>query len=92
MLRALPGRLRAGRCLAPARASRRGRRCTRHVLVGTPVRPVVAGANALRLRARIGRRALAPGAYRVTVTVTDAAGHRSAARSVHFRVVSRRTR
>jgi hypothetical protein len=36
---------------------------------------------------RIGRRALAPGAYRAIVRATDAAGNRSAAATVRFTVL-----
>lgn len=46
-----------------------------------------AGANRVRFSGRIGRRALRPGRYRLTVRATDAAGNRSAARSATFRVV-----
>ena len=45
------------------------------------------GANTLEFSGRIGRRALKRGRYRAVITATDAAGNRSAAKSVRFRVV-----
>ena len=47
------------------------------------------GATAVPFSGRIGRRALKPGKYRVTVVVADAAGNRSKPRSIGFRVVRR---
>jgi hypothetical protein len=45
------------------------------------------GANTLKFSGRIGRKALTRGSYRAVITATDAAGNRSAARRVTFRVV-----
>jgi hypothetical protein len=45
------------------------------------------GANTLKFSGRIGRRALKRGRYRAVITATDAAGNRSAAKRVSFRVV-----
>jgi streptogramin lyase len=49
----------------------------------------VQGRNRVRFRARAGRRALAPGRYRVTATATDATGNVSRPRRASFRVVGR---
>jgi len=57
--------------------------------IGTLYRGGRTGANRIRFTGRIGKRALRAGAYRVLVTATDAAGNRSAARIVRFRVVRR---
>ena len=45
------------------------------------------GANTLKFSGRIGRKALKHGGYGAVITATDAAGNRSAPRSVKFRVV-----
>ena len=54
------------------------------------VRTVAAGTGRLRFSGRIGRHALRPGRYRLVVTVTDAAGNRSQAAKVRFRIVRNR--
>src|SRR5215211_5819644 len=46
-----------------------------------------AGANTKRFVGRIGKRALKPGRYRATLLATDAAGNRSKATRLKFRVV-----
>ena len=51
------------------------------------VRTVAAGKGRLKFSGRIGRHALAPGRYRLVVTVADAAGNRSEAAKVRFRIV-----
>jgi hypothetical protein len=61
--------------------------------IGSFVRSAGAGANSVRFSGRLRVRgrtlSLAPGRYRLTLVATDAAGNRSAARRVPFRVVSR---
>ena len=47
------------------------------------------GRNSVRFSGRIKGRTLKPGSYRLRVTATDAAGNRSAARTVRFKVVRR---
>jgi hypothetical protein len=59
------------------------------VRAGTLHRQAIAGANAVPFTGRIGRRALRPAAYRLVVTVTDAAGNISVPASASFRVVRR---
>jgi hypothetical protein len=49
----------------------------------------VAGLNRIAYSGRVGRTKLRPGTYRATLTATDAAGNRSRARTVSFRVVKR---
>jgi hypothetical protein len=46
-----------------------------------------AGRNATRLTGKIGKRALAAGSYRFTLTAIDSAGQHSAKRTVSFRVL-----
>jgi plastocyanin len=72
-----------------ARAIRRGgsrRYVTRGVLRR---RTVDAGPASIAFSGRIGRVALAAGAYRATLTATDGAGNRSLPRRASFRVVRR---
>jgi hypothetical protein len=54
---------------------------------GKLTRTSKAGANSVRFSGRIGRRALRPGSYRAVVRATDAAGNRSGAKRVAFRIV-----
>ena len=54
---------------------------------GTLRRAGRAGSNRLAFSGRVGRKALRPGAYRLVLTATDAAGNRSAARSARFRIL-----
>jgi len=63
------------------------RRARARRVVGRLTRKARQGRNAVRFSGRIGRRALAPGRYRASVTATDAAGNRSASKRVSFRVV-----
>ncbi len=83
--RLLPG-VRAGRhCVKRSRKHRRGKRCTRAVLVkGSFKRASSAGSNSAHFSGRVRRRALRPGSYRLTGTP---AGGRGA--SVKFRIVKR---
>jgi hypothetical protein len=48
-----------------------------------------AGSRSLAFSGRVKGRTLKPGSYRMLVRATDAAGNRSAARTVRFKVVSR---
>jgi hypothetical protein len=82
--RTLPGRRRAGRCVA---RSARGRTCSRHVLVGAMARKAPRGTTRMRFGGFVRGRPLRPGAYRLSVTAKDAAGNRSATRRVAFVVV-----
>lgn len=84
--RARPGR-RVGRaCRPPVRANRIRPRCTRWAAVVTLTRRTGAKATLrIALPSRDAkRRRLPAGAYRAAVTATDAAGNRSAVRSVAF--------
>jgi DNA-binding beta-propeller fold protein YncE len=81
--RAVAGR-RVGRS---CRLAGGGRPCRRWVTAGTLRRSGLPGPNRVRFSGRIGGRALRPGAYRLIVTATDAAGNRASGRSQAFRVV-----
>jgi extracellular elastinolytic metalloproteinase len=89
--RALPGRRVGRRCLAPTRARKGRRRCTRYVPSGSISRPAAPGSNLLRFQGRLTRgRALRPGQYRLTLVAIDHAGQRSAPRALAFRLLARR--
>jgi hypothetical protein len=72
------GGLRKGRsCVAPTRKLRRAhaKRCTRTLGVGTLTRTNMrAGADAIPFSGRIGAKALKPGAYRIVLRASNAAG------------------
>ena len=88
--RAGAGRRVGAACRKPTRALRRRKACTRFTDVGRLTRArIAAGATAVRFTGRIGTKALKPGRHRITVTVTDASGARSAPRSATFTVVAR---
>ncbi len=88
--RARPGRRVGRRCKAPTRRLRQRRRCTRYARAGTLTRRnLPTGRSTIAFSGRIGRRALAPGAYRATITATDPAGNRSKAKRATFTIVSR---
>ena len=90
--RAEAGRRAGGRCTARTPGNRRGRRCIRYVLVaGTITRQAESGVNRLRLTARVGRTALAPGTYRITASAVDAAGNRSQKHHISLTVIAAKT-
>jgi len=69
------------------RACRRAeRRCARHRPLGTVTVIGRSGPQTVRLTGRLRGRALPRGSYRLTLTARDAAGNRSAPRSLAFRV------
>ena len=90
--RVLPGRRLGGRCVAPGRRTRRARRCTRYLRVGSISRASAAGPNSLRFSGRLRGRALPVGAYRLTATGVDPAGNRSLPVRRGFRIVPARGR
>ena len=45
------------------------------------------GQNQVKFTGRIGRKALKRGRYRLTIVATDAAGNRSKAKRLRFRIV-----
>jgi hypothetical protein len=81
-LRRSPGRRSGRRCVAPTRANRRARACTRERAVGKLSVDGKAGLNRLRLTGRLSaRRKLQPGSYRIVI-VANAGGELSKPRSV----------
>ncbi len=75
--RALAGKRRGRSCVKPTRRLRRARSCTRYVSAGTITASGRPGANRVPFTGRIGRRALRPGRYRLTVTAIDPARNAS---------------
>ncbi|HEV7775036.1 MAG TPA: hypothetical protein VGO48_17285 [Conexibacter sp.] len=76
--RRLPGRRKAGRCVAPQRAPH-GRSCKRIKTFGVQTRSAVRGANRLSIGGKIGRRTIPVGSFRITLVARDAAGNVSKA-------------
>ena len=86
--RGLPGRRVGKRCRKPSAKLRQHRACTRLKTSGKLTRRnQPAGTDTVKFSGRIGRRALAPGSYRATITATDAAGNKSKPRTARFRIV-----
>ena len=84
----LPGRKKGTKCVKPRK--RLKKRCTRYVAKLTLTRTKSAqGPNRVAYSGRTAKGRLKPGRYRATLHATDAAGHRSQARTVTFRVVRR---
>jgi hypothetical protein len=88
LLRRAAGRRAGGRCL-PRR--RRGKRCVHYLKTGSLSRAARAGSNRIPIRRQEGR-PLAPGRYRLRITVQDAARNESRPAKAHFRVVARPAR
>jgi Tol biopolymer transport system component len=74
-------------CRATRRKVKRSSRCTLYVRAATLTRNVRAGHGRVALSGRIGRRAMAAGSYRVTLTLRDAAGVTSVATRRSFTIL-----
>lgn len=84
----LPGRRSGKRCVAP-RPTVKGRACTRFVRKGALSVAGKLGVNTVNVTGRVAGKLLAPGRYRGTISAVDAAGRRSAPRTVSFTVLPR---
>ena len=69
--------------------SGRGRPCVLLVRMATLTRSGLSGSNQLAFSGRLGSRKLSPGSYKLVVSAVDAAGNRSATKTVSFTIVSR---
>ena len=87
--RKLSGRRAGRRCVRPTR--RLTRKCTRYQRRGALDHSGRSGPNTVFFSGRIGRRALAAGSYRATITATNAGGA-STPRATTFRVVRAKQR
>ncbi len=74
-------------CAKPTRKNRKKRKCTRYKGAGTLTRTSKQGKNSVKFTGRIGKKALKRGSYRLVVRATDAAGNKSKARTLSFKVV-----
>jgi hypothetical protein len=84
------GRKVGGRCRGQTRANQRRPACVRVHRVGRLRLRGVAGRNSRRFSGWLGKRRLTPGRFRAVFVATDAAGNRSPAISVRFKIVRRR--
>ena len=87
--RKVAGRRRGRRCVAPGPKLRRAKRCTRYRGEGRLVRASGPGAVSIAFSGRVGRRALAVGRHRMTLSATDGAGNASKRSTLSFRIVRR---
>lgn len=85
--RALPGRRKGRRCLAPLRSLRRAKRCTRWRELTALRRKVRAGPGRVRFSGKVRGRALQAGRYRAVAVAVDRVGNRSRPRQVTLRAV-----
>jgi hypothetical protein len=83
----LPGRRAKGRCVKPGRYKRAN--CSRWVRVGGGMTfKGAAGTNRVTFRAKLGRRSLAPGSYRLTLLAKDSGGDWSDPVSASFKLLA----
>jgi hypothetical protein len=88
--RALKGRKRGKKCVAPTRKNRKAKRCTRYRrLKGSFTYSGKPGLNRFRFSGRLRGKKLLPGRYRLVTAATDAAGNKSKAKRIKFRIVAR---
>jgi hypothetical protein len=84
--RAVAGRRKGRRCVAPGSARRSAKRCTRWRTVTTLRGGLAApGPNSIRFGGKVHGTALKPGRYRGLATATDSVGNVSRPRSAGFR-------
>ena len=87
--RALKGRKKGKKCVAPNSHNRHAKRCARYRrLKGSFTRASTAGANSFRFTGRLRGKKLSPGRYRLVMVATDAAGNKSKPKRA-FRIVRR---
>jgi hypothetical protein len=81
------GRKVGKKCKKRTPDNRKRRKCTRYSRVGAFRQQASTGANRKPFSGKIGKKTLRPGRYRALLVATDAAGNRSKAKAVGFRVV-----
>jgi hypothetical protein len=85
--RALAGRRKGGRCVAPGKARRAAKRCTRWRRVTTLRRQGRSGPNSVRFSGKVRGRSLRVGRYRALATAKDVVGNSSRPRKAAFSAV-----
>jgi hypothetical protein len=84
-----PGR-RVGRtCKKPTRKIAHKKACVRFVRRGAFAQDSTTGANRRKWSGKLGKRALKPGSYRVTLTAKDPAGNVSKVKRLKFTIIRR---
>jgi hypothetical protein len=85
------GRRKGKRCVASTRAlvRKHAKRCTRYRGKGTLSRKLTAGKRTIPFSGRLGRKALAVGSYRATVSATNLAGPALKTKAATFAIVRR---
>ncbi len=88
------GRRNGGRCVKPKPRLLSKKRCTRWAKTGKALtrKGLAAGPQRIAFSGRIGRKALKPGAYRLTVVATTANGTKSKPRRATFTVLAPKKR
>ena len=81
------GRRKGRKCVAPTSELRHAKRCTRYRSEGRLVRAGRPGAASIPFSGRIGKRALAVGVHRMTLSATDPSGNASKGSRLSFRIV-----
>ena len=90
ILQKAAGRRSGKKCVAPTRRNAGKRKCTRTLDRGSFTRRLAAGSSTTAFSGRLkGKKAYAPGRYSLELRATDAAGNRSATRTLAFRIVKR---
>ena len=88
--RAVKGRRKGKKCVAPNSHNRHAKRCTRYKrLKGSFTLSGTAGPNSFRFTGRLRGKKLSPGRYRLVMVATDAAGNKSKPKRAGFRIVRR---
>lgn len=87
--RATRGRKVGRSCKPQTRKNRKAKRCTFDRTITTLTRKSVSGDVAIAFKGTVGKRRLAPGTYKATFSVTDAAGNVSKGVSLVFRIKRR---
>jgi hypothetical protein len=88
--RGLEGRRKARRCVAPGRARKRAKRCTRWRQLTVLRKQGNPGPSSVQFSGKVRGRSLRAGRYRALATATDAVGNSSRPRKAGFRAVRSR--
>ena len=83
----LAGRIAAGRCVAPKRAGRHARACTRTLPAGSISLQAKAGANSVSFAGLTSSGRLAPGVYALRASASSAGGA-STSLTIHFTILA----